>query len=113
MASTAPAARVRGPSHAVTFSAVVPRLRPAIAATVALLRRRDWVVGSFSLALVVASGRSGDHQSTIRYMAIVPALPIWLAGLGRRVWFDRIWSLGCTLLLALLLMLFSRDFWVA
>jgi hypothetical protein len=46
-------------------------------------------------------------------MAIVPALPIWLAGIGHRPWFDRIWSLGCTLLLALLLMLFSRDFWVA
>jgi hypothetical protein len=46
-------------------------------------------------------------------MAIVPALPIWLAGIGRRPWFDRAWSLGCTLLLALLLMLFSRDFWVA
>lgn len=85
----------------------------AIAATVALLRRRDWVVGSFSLALVVASGLSGDHQSTIRYMAVVPALPIWLAGLGRREWFDRAWTMGSVLLLGLLALLFSRDFWVA
>lgn len=85
----------------------------ALVGSLALLRSRQIAIAAFSLALVAASTLSGDHQSTIRYMAIVPALPIWLAGLGRRVWFDRIWSLGCTLLLALLLMLFSRDFWVA
>jgi hypothetical protein len=85
----------------------------ALIASLALLRQRQIAIAAFSLALVAASGLSGDHQSTIRYMAIVPALPIWLAGIGRRPWFDRIWSLGCTLLLALLLMLFSRDFWVA
>jgi ABC-type Fe3+-siderophore transport system permease subunit len=85
----------------------------ALIASLALLRQRQIAIAAFSLALVAASGLSGDHQSTIRYMATVPALPIWLAGIGRRPWFDRIWSLGCTLLLALLLMLFSRDFWVA
>ena len=85
----------------------------ALIASLALLRQRQIAIAAFSLALVAASGLSGDHQSTIRYMAIVPALPIWLAGIGRRPWFDRAWSLGCTLLLALLLMLFSRDFWVA
>ena len=85
----------------------------ALIASLALLRQRQIAIAAFSLALVAASGLSGDHQSTIRYMAIVPALPIWLAGIGHRPWFDRIWSLGCTLLLALLLMLFSRDFWVA
>jgi len=85
----------------------------ALIASLALLRQRQIAIAAFSLALVAASGLSGDHQSTIRYMAIVPALPIWLAGIGRRPWFDRAWSLGCTLLLALLLMLYSRDFWVA
>jgi hypothetical protein len=85
----------------------------ALVASLALLRQRQIAIATFSLALVAASGLSGDHQSTIRYMAIVPALPIWLAGIGRRPWFDRAWSLGSTLLLALLLILFSRDFWVA
>jgi hypothetical protein len=85
----------------------------ALAASIALLRRREWAIGAFSLALVVASGLSGDHQSTIRYMAVVPALPIWLAGIGRRAWFDRVWVIGCVLLLGLLALLFSRDFWVA
>jgi hypothetical protein len=85
----------------------------ALIASLALLRQRQIVIATFSLALIAASGLSGDHQSTIRYMAIVPALPIWLAGIGRRPWFDRAWSLGSTLLLALLLILFSRDFWVA
>ena len=46
-------------------------------------------------------------------MAVVPALPIWLAGIGRRAWFDRVWVIGCVLLLGLLALLFSRDFWVA
>ena len=85
----------------------------ALIASLELLRQRQIVIATFSLALIAASGLSGDHQSTIRYMAIVPALPIWLAGIGRRPWFDRAWSLGSTLLLALLLILFSRDFWVA
>lgn len=85
----------------------------ALAASVALLRQRDRVIGAFSLALVIASGISGDHQSTIRYMAVVPALPIWLAGIGRRPWFDRVWVIGSAMLLGLLALLFSRDFWVA
>ena len=46
-------------------------------------------------------------------MAIVPAIPIWLAHVGRRPWFDRAWSLACTLLLGLLALLYSYDFWVA
>ncbi|MFM7504927.1 MAG: mannosyltransferase family protein [Candidatus Limnocylindrus sp.] len=103
----------QGREALVTYALDRISLILAIVASLALLRQRQVEIATFSLALIATSGLSGDHQSTIRYMAIVPALPIWLAGIGSRPWFDRAWSLGCTLLLALLLMLFSRDFWVA
>ncbi|MFM8628683.1 MAG: mannosyltransferase family protein [Candidatus Limnocylindrus sp.] len=103
----------QGREALVTYALDRISLIMAIVASLALLRQRQVEIATFSLALIATSGLSGDHQSTIRYMAIVPALPIWLAGLGRRPWFDRAWSLGSALILALLLMLFSRDFWVA
>jgi len=101
--------------HEAMFTYVLDRLSIVLAlvASLALLRRREVALGAFSLALVLASGLSGDHQSTIRYMAIVPAIPIWLAHVGRRPWFDRAWSFACTLILGLLALLYSYDFWVA
>jgi len=103
----------QGREALVTYALDRISLILAVVASLALLRQRQVEIAAFSLALIATSGLSGDHQSTVRYMAIVPALPIWLAGLGRRPWFDRAWSLGSALILALLLMLFSRDFWVA
>jgi len=103
----------QGREALVTYALDRISLILAIVASLALLRQRQVEIATFSLALIATSGLSGDHQSTIRYMAIVPALPIWLAGIGSRPWFDRAWSLGSALILALLLMLFSRDFWVA
>ena len=71
--------------HEAMFAFVLDRasILLALVASLALLRRREVALGAFSLALIVASGLSGDHQSTVRYMAIVPAIPIWLAHVGQ------------------------------
>ena len=49
----------------------------------------------------------------VRYVLAVPAVFLLLGRLGGQPAFDRAWMLASTLLMGLLVTLFSFDFWVA
>jgi hypothetical protein len=76
------------------------------------LFRRDPIVASFSLAVILLSVLSGSAQSMARYMLIVPAMFITLGYFGGNKIFDKAWTLASILLLGMSVMLFSLDMWV-
>jgi hypothetical protein len=67
----------------------------------------------FGFAAIAISVFSGWPQSMVRYMLIVPSIFLVLSRWGRRVAFDRAWTLGSTLLMGMLALLFTFDMWVA
>ncbi len=71
------------------------------------------LIAIFSLAAWTIAVFSGSPQSIIRYMLVLPALPIFLSRLGRNPTFERAWTIISILLMGLLATLFSFDFWVA
>jgi hypothetical protein len=76
------------------------------------LLRRDPMLALFSLGIVAMSVFSGVAQSMARYMLVSPANYIFLAELGKRRAFDRVWTIASILIMGLAAMLFSFDFWV-
>ena len=54
---------------------------------------------------------SGAAQGMHRYVMSAPALFLVSARLGRSAVFDRLWTLGNTLALAVFALAFSWDFW--
>lgn len=56
---------------------------------------------------------SGSPQSLVRYMLVLPATFLFLGKLGNNRIFDRAWTIASLLLMGLLALLFSFDFWVA
>jgi hypothetical protein len=86
----------------------------ALAACVWLLRRMPGVA-LFGLGVLVLSfgSSAGAPQGMIRYVLAVPAIFLMLAWLGRRAVFDRVWVLASTLLMGMLVMLFTFGFWVS
>jgi hypothetical protein len=83
----------------------------ALIATIWLFRR-DPIVASFSLAVILLSVFSGSAQSMARYMLIVPAMFIALGYFGRNKIFDRVWTIASLLLMGMSVLLFSYDMWV-
>jgi len=67
----------------------------------------------FSLAVLVFTFTSGSAQGMVRYVLAAPCLFMMLAGWGRKPAFDRAWTIASVLLMGMLAMLFSFDFWVA
>jgi hypothetical protein len=76
------------------------------------LMRRDPIVASFSLAVILLSVFSGSAQSMARYMLIVPAMFISLGYFGRNKIFDKVWTIASLLLMGMSVLLFSYDMWV-
>jgi hypothetical protein len=69
----------------------------------------------FGLAVLVISFTSGGNcvaQGMPRYVLAVPSIFILLAQWGRNTVFDRAWTLTSALLLGLLTLLFTFNFWV-
>jgi hypothetical protein len=86
----------------------------ALAAIASAWAIRRWPgVALFSLAALVVPLTSGAPQSMVRYMLAVPAVFLLLARLGDSPAFDRAWMVASTLLMGLLVTLFTFDFWVA
>jgi hypothetical protein len=75
--------------------------------------RRYPGIALFSLAILLVAFTSGSPQSWVRYVAVIPALYIFLSRLGRSVTFDRAWTLASVLLMGLLTLLYTYDMWVA
>jgi hypothetical protein len=84
----------------------------AIAACVWLARKMPGVA-LFGLAVVVMSASSSSAQGMDRYMLAVPAIFLMLSWFGRRPVFDRAWVLASTLVMGLLVMLYTFGFWVS
>ena len=86
----------------------------ALAACLWLLRRMPGVA-LFGLGVLILSfgSSAGAPQGMIRYVLAVPAIFLMLAWLGRRAVFDRVWVLASTLLMGMLVMLFTFGFWVS
>jgi Gpi18-like mannosyltransferase len=68
---------------------------------------------AFSLLAWALALFSGSPHSMVRYVLVLPAIYIFLARLGNRPNFDRLWTIISLLLFGLLVTLFSFDFWVA
>lgn len=97
---------------AVYFALEFGALALAAAGCIGLARRHP-DIALFSAAVLAGSITSGYIQSMVRYALTMPAVFFWLGRLGRREAFDRGWSFGSALLLALLTILFTFDMWVA
>jgi len=86
----------------------------ALVASLWLLRRMPGVA-LFGLGVLILSfgSSAGAPQGMIRYVLAVPAIFLMLAWLGRHAVFDRVWVLASTLLMGMLVMLFTFGFWVS
>jgi hypothetical protein len=83
-----------------------------VVACVWLFRRMPGVA-LFGLAVIVLSAGSSGAQGMDRYVLAVPAIFLMLASFGRRAVFDRAWVMASTLLMGMLVMLFTFGFWVS
>jgi hypothetical protein len=83
-----------------------------IAACVWLLRKMPGVA-LFGLAVIVLSAGSSSAQGMDRYVLAVPAIFLMLASFGRRDLFDRVWVMTSTLLMGMLVTLYTFGFWVS
>jgi len=84
----------------------------ALAATVWLVRKMPGVA-LFGLGIIVLSFFSSSAQGMDRYVLAVPAIFLMLASFGRKITFDRTWVLVSTLLMGMLVMLYTFGFWVS
>lgn len=75
--------------------------------------RRYPVIALFSAIAIVISVTSGAPQSWVRYMLVIPSLHLMLARWSEHEAFERAWTLGSILLLAMQTSLFTWDMWVA
>jgi hypothetical protein len=66
----------------------------------------------YGLLTIIIALTSGPPQGMHRYILAAPSVFIFLSRLGKSETFDRIWSTVSILLVGLLAMLFTFDFWV-
>jgi hypothetical protein len=85
----------------------------SVVASAWLLWKRMPGVALFGLAVVVLSAGSAGAQGMDRYVLAVPAVFLMLAWYGRHAVFDRVWVMASTLLMGMLVMLFTVGFWVS
>ena len=102
------------PQMTVYYAGEIASVTLAVIACVWALRRYPGLAlfGLVSLLLAVTSGVNAA-VSLSRYVLSIPVVFLMLASLGRFEAFDRIWTLGSAMGLALLAMLFAFNFWVA
>ena len=67
----------------------------------------------FSFCAWIIPVFSGSPQSLIRYMLVLRPTFLCLGKLGNNRIFDRAWTIASLLLMDLLALLFSFDFWAA
>jgi hypothetical protein len=84
----------------------------AIVACIWLLRRMPGVA-LFGIGVIIISAGSAGSQGMVRYVLAVPAIFLMLAWYGRREVFDRAWVLASTLVMGMLVMVFTFGFWVS
>lgn len=75
-------------------------------------RKRYPAVSWYGLVAILLALTSGPPQGMHRYILAAPSVFIFLSRLGEREWFDRAWTILSVLLLGLLAMLFTFNFWV-
>jgi hypothetical protein len=75
------------------------------------LLRRDPPLALYGLAILAVALTSGAAQGMHRYVLSLPALFLAPAKLGRLPVFDRLWTLGNTLAMAVFALAFSWDYW--
>lgn len=80
---------------------------------VILVWKKHFEAAVFSLAAWAIAVTSGSPQSNIRYMLVLPAIYLLLGRWGKNPVFDRAWTMISLLLMGLLAILYSFDFWVA
>jgi hypothetical protein len=78
-----------------------------------LTARRYPLIALFSIIAIVVSVTSGAPQSLVRYMLVIPSLHLMLARWSENEAFERVWTLGSILLLAMQTSLFTWNMWVA
>ena len=73
--------------------------------------RRDRMLAVYGLALIAVALSSGVALGMHRYILGVPAIYLVSARWGRSATFDRLWTLGNVLVMAVFALAFSADFW--
>ena len=97
---------------ALYFSLELLAVLIALAGIFACVRKYP-VIAIFSFCAWLIPVFSGSPQSLIRYMLVLPTTFLFLGKLGSNRVFDRVWTIASLLLMGLLALLFSFDFWVA
>jgi hypothetical protein len=98
------------PAARAYYAVEVWALAAGIGASLMLLRR-DPALALYGLAILGMALTSGAAQGMHRYVMGAPALFVASARLGRAPVFDRLWTLGHALALAVFALAFSWDFW--
>ncbi len=93
---------------ALEFSFIILALLACVGMARALPAAATFSLMAWSIAFF-----NGSPHSMVRYVMVMPVIYLWLARLGNRPNFDRIWTMISLLLFAVLATLFSFDFWVA
>jgi hypothetical protein len=99
------------PQRVFYYAIEITTVLLALTACIVIFRKRP-EIALYGLAVISTSILSGAPQGMVRYMIAVPALFIVLARWGRHSVFDRLWTLASCLLLGLLALLFSFNYWV-
>jgi len=102
----------QNPSARVYFMIEAGAVILAFVACLFTLRRYPGIA-LFSAAALIIPVFSGDPQSLVRYILVIPSVYLFLARLGKSAAFDRAWTIASLVLFALLTFLFTYDFWVA
>lgn len=104
---------LRGPADKAVYYAI--ELAALVLAGVSTLWgfRKYPDLALFGLLVLGASVSSLATQGLIRYVLACPLIFIMLARFARNGFFDRVWTLASTCLMALLAVMFSLGMWVA
>lgn len=97
---------------ALYFSLEAVAVLLALLGIIACLRKYP-TLAVFSFCAWIIPVFSGSPQSLVRYMLVLPTTFLFLGKLGNNRIFDRAWTIASLLLMGLLALLFSFDFWVA
>lgn len=93
--------------YVIEFGAIVLGIWACIAT-----RKQFLGLSLYGLVAILLALTSGPPQGMHRYILVAPSVFIFLSQLGEHAWFDRAWSVLSTLLMGLLAMLFTYNFWV-
>ena len=75
-------------------------------------RKRYPGISWYGLLAITIALTSGPAQGMHRHILAAPSVFIFLGRLGQSEAFDRAWTIASVLLMGMLAMLFSFDFWV-